>query len=77
MNKEEKLTELLKRILDDATGSVVEEKRVWPIRASLYREIAQEINYHGYGDFVRYRDETSTVWELYGICCSGCCKSAW
>jgi hypothetical protein len=37
---------LLEQVLDDATSDVSQEhKRVWPIRARLYREIAAAIDF--------------------------------
>ena len=40
------LRQLLKEILDDATGDVNDpQKRIWPIRAELYRKIATAIDY--------------------------------
>ena len=40
-----KLRLLLEQVLDDGTGEVQGEKRIWPIRAALYREIAAAIDY--------------------------------
>lgn len=40
------LTQLLQDVLDDATGDIDHpEKRIWPIRAELYRQIAKKIGY--------------------------------
>jgi hypothetical protein len=43
--KEENMRTLLMQVLDDATGDIEGEKRVWPIRAELYRQIVAEIGY--------------------------------
>lgn len=47
---EERLKQLLEDVLNDATGDANDPgQRVWPIRASLYREIAFEIGYRDWG----------------------------
>jgi hypothetical protein len=39
------MAQLLAEVLDDATGDIEGKKRVWPIRAELYRKIATTIGY--------------------------------
>lgn len=42
-DQRDRLQNLLQQVLDDATGDMENKKRVWPIRAALYREIAKEL----------------------------------
>ena len=45
-DKFKELKGLLQEVLDDACGDIkYPDKRIWPIRANLYRKIAKAINY--------------------------------